>query len=131
MNNNPPQATMEEVTTIFVVGFPEDMSEREFQGMFTFSSGFEGASLKFPQVGDEEISSNKKQIVLERLKLDRIRQVSDSDGSTGSGSCFGWSKSGCRKGIYPQSRDGQEEPSYSQALQHRVCQVSHAHQRPI
>lgn len=37
----------EDVTTIFVVGFPEDMLEREFQNMFTFSPGFEAASLKW------------------------------------------------------------------------------------
>ncbi|KAF7789462.1 hypothetical protein EIP86_000407 [Pleurotus ostreatoroseus] len=41
----PPQ---EEISTIFVVGFPDDMSEREFQNMFTFSNGFEAATLKIP-----------------------------------------------------------------------------------
>ena len=40
-------ATIDDVTTIFVVGFPDDMSEREFQNMFTFSLGFEAASLKW------------------------------------------------------------------------------------
>ncbi|KIM46491.1 hypothetical protein M413DRAFT_316136 [Hebeloma cylindrosporum] len=40
--------TGEEISTIFVVGFPEDMSEREFQNMFTFSPGFEAATLKIP-----------------------------------------------------------------------------------
>ncbi|KAF8897881.1 hypothetical protein BD779DRAFT_1667792 [Infundibulicybe gibba] len=38
----------EEISTIFVVGFPEDMQEREFQNMFTFSQGFEAATLKIP-----------------------------------------------------------------------------------
>lgn len=54
----------EVITTIFVVGFPDDMGvsscllrypvlsdpsqEREFQNMFTFSTGFEAATLKFP-----------------------------------------------------------------------------------
>jgi len=53
----------EVITTIFVVGFPDDMGvsfahlslpaadpiqEREFQNIFTFSSGFEAATLKFP-----------------------------------------------------------------------------------
>lgn len=38
----------EEISTIFVVGFPDDMQEREFQNMFTFSSGFEAATLKIP-----------------------------------------------------------------------------------
>ncbi|CAA7258581.1 unnamed protein product [Cyclocybe aegerita] len=37
-----------EISTIFVVGFPEDMQEREFQNMFTFSPGFEAATLKIP-----------------------------------------------------------------------------------
>ncbi|KIL70394.1 hypothetical protein M378DRAFT_620558 [Amanita muscaria Koide BX008] len=38
----------EEISTIFVVGFPDDMQEREFQNMFTFSQGFEAATLKIP-----------------------------------------------------------------------------------
>ena len=55
----------ETITTIFVVGFPDDMGvsyaagkshrffahtsqEREFQNIFTFSPGFEAATLKFP-----------------------------------------------------------------------------------
>ncbi|KAI9314636.1 hypothetical protein BX666DRAFT_2029503 [Dichotomocladium elegans] len=43
----------EEVTTIFVVGFPDDMTEREFQNMFTFAPGFEAASLKWHSKGQE------------------------------------------------------------------------------
>ncbi|WVW81152.1 hypothetical protein I302_103143 [Kwoniella bestiolae CBS 10118] len=38
----------EVICTIFVVGFPDDMSEREFQNIFTFAPGFEAATLKFP-----------------------------------------------------------------------------------
>lgn len=38
----------EEISTIFVVGFPDDMGEREFQNMFIFSPGFEAAILKTP-----------------------------------------------------------------------------------
>jgi len=53
----------EVISTIFVVGFPDDMSvshlgvclsafayrqEREFQNIFTFAPGFEAATLKFP-----------------------------------------------------------------------------------
>ena len=41
-------APFEEITTIFVVGFPEDIQEREFQNMFIFSPGFEAATLKYP-----------------------------------------------------------------------------------
>jgi hypothetical protein len=64
----PPNPSQEEISTIFVVGFPEDMQvcilpfavsyvlylmhppsqEREFQNMFTFSAGFEAATLKIP-----------------------------------------------------------------------------------
>ncbi|BGO88607.1 hypothetical protein NBRC10512v2_000223 [Rhodotorula toruloides] len=38
----------EAVTTIFVVGFPDDTTEREFQNMFAFAEGFEAATLKVP-----------------------------------------------------------------------------------
>ncbi|KAG2227908.1 hypothetical protein INT45_002146 [Circinella minor] len=38
----------EDISTIFVVGFPDDMQEREFQNMFIFSPGFEAATLKIP-----------------------------------------------------------------------------------
>jgi RNA recognition motif-containing protein len=38
----------EEITTIFIVGFPDDMQEREFHNLFTFHPGFEAASLKRP-----------------------------------------------------------------------------------
>ncbi|VDC04087.1 unnamed protein product [Peniophora sp. CBMAI 1063] len=41
-------SVQEEISTIFVVGFPDDMQEREFQNMFTFSPGFEAATLKIP-----------------------------------------------------------------------------------
>lgn len=52
--------TKEEISTIFVVGFPEDMQEREFQNMFMFSPGFEAATLKIPLTEEE---NNRKQIV--------------------------------------------------------------------
>ncbi|BGP12387.1 hypothetical protein JCM10213_002008 [Rhodosporidiobolus nylandii] len=38
----------DEISTIFVVGFPDDMHEREFQNMFLFAEGFEAATLKVP-----------------------------------------------------------------------------------
>ncbi|KAI9274835.1 hypothetical protein BDA99DRAFT_556215 [Phascolomyces articulosus] len=55
--------TIDDVTTIFVVGFPDDMSEREFQNMFTFSLGFEAASLKWHCKDQEEV------IVVEQSSL--------------------------------------------------------------
>ncbi|KAL5530084.1 hypothetical protein ACEPAF_6341 [Sanghuangporus sanghuang] len=48
----------EEISTIFVVGFPDDMQEREFQNMFTFSSGFEAATLKIPNKDSTAYGSN-------------------------------------------------------------------------
>ncbi|KAL7753345.1 hypothetical protein RI367_001120 [Sorochytrium milnesiophthora] len=53
----------EEITTIFVVGFPPDMQEREFQNMFIFSPGFEAATLKIPSRDEEEHTGHKKQII--------------------------------------------------------------------
>ncbi|GAA6013314.1 hypothetical protein JCM11491_006351 [Sporobolomyces phaffii] len=38
----------DDITTVFVFGFPEDMMEREFQNLFLFARGFEGAILKLP-----------------------------------------------------------------------------------
>lgn len=67
--SSPPlYSTKEDVTTIFVVGFPDDIQEREFQNMFMFSKGFEAASLKWhckDQTEEQEISNNlnKKQRV--------------------------------------------------------------------
>lgn len=43
-----PILSSDEISTIFVVGFPPDFKEREFQNLFIFASGFEGASLKHP-----------------------------------------------------------------------------------
>lgn len=41
----------EEITTIFIVGFPDDMTEREFANMFLFAKGFEASTLKIPAGG--------------------------------------------------------------------------------
>ncbi|KAI9140674.1 hypothetical protein BKA69DRAFT_1078152 [Paraphysoderma sedebokerense] len=53
----------EEITTIFVVGFPDDMLEREFQNMFIFSPGFEAATLKIPNKDEDDGNGHKKQII--------------------------------------------------------------------
>lgn len=65
----------DDVTTIFVVGFPDDMSEREFQNMFIFSPGFEAASLKWHCKDQEEDPANagKKQMVIHPFIDDIIR----------------------------------------------------------
>ncbi|KAG0295795.1 hypothetical protein BGZ98_001227 [Dissophora globulifera] len=44
----------EEISTIFVVGFPDDMHEREFQNMFVFTPGFEAATLKIPHKDQQD-----------------------------------------------------------------------------
>jgi collagen type II alpha len=41
----------EEITTVFIVGFPDDMTEREFANMFLFAKGFEASTLKIPAGG--------------------------------------------------------------------------------
>ncbi|OMJ29436.1 Cell wall integrity protein scw1 [Smittium culicis] len=50
----------EEITTIFVVGFPDNITEREFTNIFTFAPGFEAATLKIPSAGDENESNEKE-----------------------------------------------------------------------
>lgn len=64
-----PSLSTDDVTTIFVVGFPDDLQEREFQNMFMFSKGFEAASLKWhckDQQEDQDMFNavlSKKQMV--------------------------------------------------------------------
>ncbi|KAI3651714.1 hypothetical protein MP228_003017 [Amoeboaphelidium protococcarum] len=53
-------AATEEITTIFVIGFPEDLQEREFQNLFTFAPGYEAATLKYPQPQSDDCSSRKQ-----------------------------------------------------------------------
>ncbi|EPB91210.1 hypothetical protein HMPREF1544_01915 [Mucor circinelloides 1006PhL] len=72
MPSSPPLSSQQDdVTTIFVVGFPDDMQEREFQNMFIFAKGFEAASLKWhckDQQEDQDFYSilnslSKKQMI--------------------------------------------------------------------
>ncbi|KAF9944919.1 hypothetical protein BGZ65_011425, partial [Modicella reniformis] len=53
-NTNANGIPSEEISTIFVVGFPDDMQEREFQNMFVFTPGFEAATLKIPHKDQQE-----------------------------------------------------------------------------
>ncbi len=41
-----PAASEEVITTIYMVGFPEDYKERELHNMFAFAGGFEGCTLR-------------------------------------------------------------------------------------
>jgi hypothetical protein len=64
----------DDVTTIFVVGFPDDMQEREFQNMFVFSKGFEAASLKWHSKEQEDenlmsLMTNKKQMASKQREI--------------------------------------------------------------
>lgn len=38
----------QEITTLFLAGFPDDITEREFANMFLFARGFEASMLKYP-----------------------------------------------------------------------------------
>ncbi|KAI8141725.1 hypothetical protein BJV82DRAFT_617292 [Fennellomyces sp. T-0311] len=68
LNGNGGDYPGEDISTIFVVGFPDDMQEREFQNMFIFASGFEAATLKIPSKDlDDDLpsasSNGRKQII--------------------------------------------------------------------
>lgn len=60
-----PQRNNDEVSTLFITGFPDDITEREFNNMFLFARGFEAATLKYPvsrseaEKGQAEGSGNK------------------------------------------------------------------------
>ena len=82
MPSSPPLSSQQDdVTTIFVVGFPDDMQEREFQNMFIFSKGFEAASLKWhckDQQGYQDFYSilnnlSKKQMVNMNYNILQVR----------------------------------------------------------
>lgn len=68
-----PILSPDEISTIFVVGFPSDIREREFQNLFMFASGFEGASLKFPEAstpGDPSMSSaGESELLQDELQI--------------------------------------------------------------
>lgn len=58
----------EEISTMFIIGFPGDIQERELQNVFTFWIGFEATVLKTPSNTGELIqrlwtTNYKKQIV--------------------------------------------------------------------
>ena len=38
----------QEISTLFIAGFPDDITEREFANIFLFSKGFEASMLKYP-----------------------------------------------------------------------------------
>lgn len=44
--NSVTSASASDISTIFIIGFPDDFKERELINMFLFASGFEGAVLK-------------------------------------------------------------------------------------
>ncbi|KXS13953.1 hypothetical protein M427DRAFT_136057 [Gonapodya prolifera JEL478] len=80
----------EEICTLFVVGFPEDIQEREFQNMFIFSPGFEAAALKKPEEEDPVmrrqiigfVKFRTKQDALEARDILTGRKVDAHRGST-------------------------------------------------
>lgn len=40
---------VQEISTLFMAGFPEDITDREFSNLFLFAKGFEASMLKYPQ----------------------------------------------------------------------------------
>ncbi|KAJ9068465.1 hypothetical protein DSO57_1028387 [Entomophthora muscae] len=64
----------EEVTTLFMVGFPDDFTEREFQNMFLFATGFEAAMLKMPESQQEPSLALEKQQALMGFAKFKTRQ---------------------------------------------------------
>ncbi|KAI0236002.1 hypothetical protein L0F63_004685, partial [Massospora cicadina] len=69
-------ALPEEVTTLFIVGFPDDFTEREFNNMFLFAAGFEAAMLKPPELNLDSCSTlpSDKQLPLMGFVKFRSRQ---------------------------------------------------------
>lgn len=62
-----------DISTIFIIGFPDDFKERELINMFLFAPGFEGAVLKTTTITSflqstflplmDETNSNRKQLI--------------------------------------------------------------------
>lgn len=46
----------QEITTLFLAGFPDDITEREFANMFLFARGFEASMLKYPTINGAQKS---------------------------------------------------------------------------
>ena len=63
-NVSPTSSDNINISTIFIIGFPDDFKERELNNLFLFASGFEGAVLKsinIPHVNSDE--SQRKQLI--------------------------------------------------------------------
>ncbi|KAI5477038.1 RNA binding protein [Pseudohyphozyma bogoriensis] len=95
------EGPVEEISTIFVVGFPEDMLEREFQNMFIFSSGFEAATLKIPA---STVAARERD-----RELATVQAVKDAMGKTGGATSGG--APGAGAGVGPTNVAG-PTPSY-------------------
>ncbi|ORY26951.1 hypothetical protein BCR39DRAFT_506429 [Naematelia encephala] len=65
----------EVISTIFVVGFPDDMLEREFQNIFTFAPGFEAATLKFPSGSRSREPTAALLAELQRLEANQAQML--------------------------------------------------------
>ncbi|GAA5993295.1 hypothetical protein JCM5350_005082 [Sporobolomyces pararoseus] len=81
----------EDISTLFVFGFPEDMMEREFQNLFLFAPGFEAATLKVPHssLGGEELDTIARTVGGHRGSIDEYdprSPVTPNGGGTASSS---------------------------------------------
>lgn len=90
------KAKSEEISTIFVFGFPGDMQEREFQNMFTFSTGFEAATLKI---------MNKKKGYTSSCGVTGLRSISNAFGYGGPSDPYNLTI-GHQGGVVDSGRDG-------------------------
>lgn len=50
------ERSTQEISTLFLAGFPDDITDREFSNMFLFAKGFEASMLKYPNTGSVQKS---------------------------------------------------------------------------
>lgn len=112
-NERPPQ----EISTLFLAGFPEDITDREFSNMFLFAKGFEASMLKYPntnavqQLKPDEAEARRaadKRVSgptgLGAEKEGAGRDASDPQPSPKSKQIIGFAKFSCREEAL-QARD--------------------------
>ena len=59
----PVQFQQADISTIFIIGFPDDFKERELINMFLFAPGFEGAVLKSTNIISSPTPDDRKQLI--------------------------------------------------------------------
>lgn len=49
----------QEISTLFMAGFPDDITDREFSNMFLFAKGFEASMLKYPTPSSNSLKGDE------------------------------------------------------------------------